>query len=437
MYDLKRHHEGLLGKHRTRKMLRFASLRATYGDPRGEAEGEPVSASDVRRPTSDHSERTPLRGHNPTTTLRAKQMINFRKQANAGIQQLKPYEPGKPIEALERELGLRDIIKLASNENPLGPGHKALQAAREALADMHRYPDGSGFRLKLAISEKLGVGSDEITLGNGSNDVLDLIARAYVQPGDEVIFSQHAFAVYPLVTLACSATPVEVPARLFGHDLDAMAKAVTDKTRVIFVANPNNPTGTWHHEHAIETFLDEVPEHVLVVLDEAYFEYVEEANYPNGLKLRSKYPNLIVTRSFSKIHGLAGLRVGFGVANPQITDMLNRVRQPFNANSAALAAAEAALGDDVYVEESRDMNTAGLAQLAEGLDKLGLDYIPSVANFLTFKAGDGAAVYEALLKEGVIVRPLAGYGMPEYLRVTVGLPDENERFLKALAKVVG
>lgn len=364
-------------------------------------------------------------------------MTDFLHQANAGVQKLKPYEPGKPIEELQRELGLHDIIKLASNENPAGPGHKAVEAAKRALHDVHRYPDGSGFRLKAALSEKLGVAAGQITLGNGSNDVLELIARAYLQPGDEAIFSQYAFAVYPLVTLACSATPVEVPARLFGHDLEAMAQAVTERTRVIFVANPNNPTGTWHHAHAIDTFLNEVPEHVVVVLDEAYFEYVEEEHYPNGLERLERYPNLVVTRTFSKIHGLAGLRIGYGISNPVIADVLNRVRQPFNANSVALAAAEAALDDVDYIEDSKSFNTTGLAQIAEGLERLGLEYVPSVGNFLTFRAGPKAAdIYQGLLREGVIVRPLAGYKLPEHLRVTVGLPEENERFLAALTKVV-
>ena len=362
---------------------------------------------------------------------------DFVALANPGVQKLVPYQTGKPIEELQRELGLAHVVKLASNENPLGPGKKALAAARHALEQMHRYPDGAGYYLKSALAERLGVEPNCITLGNGSNDVLELLARAWVMPGDEVIFSEHAFAVYPLATLACSGVPVAVPARLYGHDLEAMAAAVTDRTRLIFVANPNNPTGTWHHRQALETFLDAVPERVLVVLDEAYFEYVEEVDYPNGMDYLGRYPNLVVTRTFSKIHGLAGLRLGYGVSSPAVADVLNRVRQPFNANLVAQAAALGALDDPDYVEDSRSLNTSGLAQVAEGLQKLGLHFIPSVANFLAFDcARDAAPVYQGLLREGVIVRPIAGYGMPQFLRVSIGLPEENERFLAALQKAL-
>ena len=362
--------------------------------------------------------------------------MNYIKLANSGVQQLKPYEPGKPIEELERELGVTDIVKLASNENPLGASHKALHALRH-LDELHLYPDGAGFSLKAALSEKLGIATDQLTLGNGSNDVLELVARAYLQPGDEAIFSEYAFAVYPLVTLACSAKPVQVPSNLFGHDLAAMAEAVTERTRVIFVANPNNPTGTWFNAHALDEFLSRIPERVIVVLDEAYFEYVEESHYPNGIERLEKYPNLVVTRTFSKIHGLAGLRVGYGISSPQIADVLNRVRQPFNVNTPAQTAAVAALEDDDHIENSRSENTSGLVQIAEGLQKLHLEQIPSVANFIAFDCGrDAMPVYEGLLKQGVIVRPLAGYGMPNHLRVTIGTSRENERFLEALKHVL-
>lgn len=358
--------------------------------------------------------------------------------ATPGVQTLKPYQTGKPIEELERELGIRNIVKLASNENPLGPGRLALQAARAAMDELHRYPDGAGFHLKAALSEKFGLRTEQITLGNGSNDLLELVGRAFLQRGDEVVFSQHAFAIYLLVTLGCSATPVEVPARLFGHDLGAMADAITERTRLVFLANPNNPTGTWFHRHAFEAFMARVPESVLVVLDEAYVEYVEEADYPNGLEYLDRYPNLIVTRTFSKIYGLAALRVGYAAANPQITNVLNRVRQPFNVNSAALAAAQVALNDVNYLEDSKSTNTAGLAQIAEGLNRQGLHMIPSVANFIAFDCARPAQpVYEALLREGVIVRPIASYGMPNHLRVSIGLAEENERFLQALQKVLG
>jgi len=358
--------------------------------------------------------------------------------ANEGVQQLKPYQPGKPVEELQRELGLHDVVKLASNENPLGPSHRALEAARRSLDQIHLYPDGAGFELKGALADSLGVNADRITLGNGSNDVLELVARAYLQPGDEAVFSEYAFAVYPLVTLACSAKPVAVTSHLYGHDLAAMADAITDRTRVVFLANPNNPTGTWFNEHALDAFLARVPQTVIVVLDEAYFEYVEESHYPDGLQRLERYPNLVVTRTFSKIHGLAGLRVGYGVSNPQIADVLNRVRQPFNVNIPALAAARAALYDIDHLENSKGENTAGLVQLAEGLEQLGFTQIPSVANFIAFDCGgDAEPVYQALLREGVIVRPLGGYGMPNHLRVTAGTARDNERFLLALKKVTG
>lgn len=357
--------------------------------------------------------------------------------ATPGVQTLKPYLTGKPIEELERELGIRNIIKLASNENPLGPGKLALHAARQALEQLHRYPDGAGFHLKAALSEKFNLRPEQITLGNGSNDLLELIGRAFLNRGDEVIFSQHAFAVYMLVTLGCSAKPVEVPAQLFGHDLAAMADAITERTRVIFIANPNNPTGTWFHKHALEAFLARVPEHVLVVLDEAYVEYVEEDGYPNGFDYLGRFSNLIITRTFSKMYGLAGLRVGYAVANPQITNVLNRVRQPFNVNAPALAAAQAALNDVNYIEDSKSENTAGLVQVTEGLTQLNLHAIPSAANFIAFDCGRPAQpIYEALLHEGVIVRPIGGYGMPNHLRVSIGLGEENERFLQALQKVL-
>lgn len=362
---------------------------------------------------------------------------DFLALANPGVQKLLPYQPGKPIEELERELGISNIIKLASNENPLGAGRLAQQAARKACDSLHLYPDGSGFRLKQALAERLGVTPAMVTLGNGSNDLLELLAHAFLAPGDNAVYSQYGFAVYPLATLSRSAVPVEVPAKLFGHDLEAMAAAITERTRLVFVANPNNPTGTWFHRTVLESFLAKVPENVVVVLDEAYFEFVEEDRYPDGLDYLARHPNLIVLRTFSKIHGLAALRIGYGISHPALADVLNRVRQPFNCNSVALAAAEAALGDSDHIEDSKSLNTTGLAQIAEGAGKLGLDYIPSVGNFLAIRLGDkAAAIYQALLREGVIVRPLAGYSLRDYLRVTVGLPEENERFLAALAKVL-
>lgn len=363
---------------------------------------------------------------------------DFLRLANLGVRQLSPYQPGKPIEELQRELGVNHIIKLASNENPLGAGHRAKQAALHACESLQLYPDGSGYRLKHALAERLAVSVDQLTLGNGSNDLLDLLARAFLAPGDEAVYSQHGFAIYRLATLACSAVPVEVPAHFYGHDLEAMAEAITPRTKLVFVANPNNPTGTWFHQSVLEAFLAKVPQDVIVVLDEAYFEYVEEAHYPNGLDYLSQHPNLIVLRTFSKVHGLAALRIGYGISHPQLAAVLNRVRAPFNCNSVALAAAEAALDDDDHVEDSKSLNAAGLAQLAEGCESLGLNFIPSVANFLAIDCGtDAADVYHSLLQEGVIVRPIGGYGLPQHLRVTAGLAKENERFLAALAKVLG
>lgn len=350
-----------------------------------------------------------------------------------GIRALQPYQPGKPIEELERELGITGIVKLASNENPLGASPLAVRALRGALGELHRYPDGGAFELKRALGAKLGVGTDAITVGNGSNDVLELVARAYVRPGAEVVFSQHAFAVYPLVTQAVGGRPVVVPAADYGHDLDAMRAAITPDTRMVFIANPNNPTGTWSRHDGVHRFLRGVPPEVVVVLDEAYFEFVREAQYRGGVQWLREFPNLVVTRTFSKIHGLAALRVGYGISHPQIADVLNRVRQPFNVNSLAMTAAVAALEDDEHVRASAELNQRGMRQLESAFRAMGLDYIPSAGNFISVEVGEAARVYEALLRRGVIVRPIAGYGLPRHLRVTVGLQAENDRFLAALA----
>lgn len=365
--------------------------------------------------------------------------VDYQSLAVSGVQALSPYQPGKPIEELARELGLNpaDIIKLASNENPLGPSEIALAAARKALDELCLYPDGNGFDLKQALAKRLGVGMNQITLGNGSNDVLEIIARSFATPDIEVVYSQYAFAVYPLVTQAIGAKGVAVPAKEWGHDLDAMADAVNERTRLVFVANPNNPTGTVHTSDAIEAFLDRIPEQVLVVLDEAYCEYLTGEGYPDGVTLLDRYPNLIVCRTFSKAWGLAALRVGYSVSSAAIADILNRVRQPFNVDSVALAAATAVLGDEAYLQRSREVNAAGLRQMTDGFDRMGLPYIPSAGNFVAVEVGEAAAgVYQALLARGVIVRPVAGYGMPRHLRVSVGLPEENERFLDALAEAL-
>ncbi|KXO08428.1 MULTISPECIES: histidinol-phosphate transaminase [Marinobacter] len=363
--------------------------------------------------------------------------VDYQSLAVKGVQALSPYQPGKPIEELARELGLNpaEIIKLASNENPLGPSEKALAAARKALEELCLYPDGNGFELKQALANRFGVGMDQITLGNGSNDVLEVIARCFADTESEVVFSQYAFAVYPIVTQAIGAKGVPVPAKEWGHDLDAMAAAVTERTKLVFVANPNNPTGTVHTARAIESFLDKIPERVLVVLDEAYCEYLTGEEYPDGIKLLERYPNLIVCRTFSKAWGLAALRVGYAISSPAIADILNRVRQPFNVDSVALAAATAVLQDEAYLNRSREVNAAGLRQLSEAFELIGLPYIPSAGNFIAVEVGDQAqGIYQSLLSHGVIVRPIAGYGMPLHLRVSVGLPEENERFLDALSQ---
>jgi histidinol-phosphate aminotransferase len=357
---------------------------------------------------------------------------------NEGVRGLTPYQPGKSIEELERELGLTHIIKLASNESPLGPSPMARAMAMVELEELCRYPDGSGTCLRTALADLHGLEPECFTLGNGSNDVLELAARLFVSPEHEVVFSEHAFAVYPLVTRAIGARAVQVPARDQGHDLAAMADAVSDRTRLVFIANPNNPTGTWNDARALEAFLSAVPEQVIVVIDQAYAEYVDEPDYPDCIAWLARYSNLIVTRTFSKAHGLAGLRVGYGVSSLEVAEVLNRVRQPFNVNSVALAAAAASLEDDEHLARSVDVNRSGLRKLRAGFDARGIDYIASVANFVTFAVpgGDAAAVYTALLHEGIIVRPVANYGLPGHLRVTVGLEDENARFLDVLDKVI-
>jgi histidinol-phosphate aminotransferase len=356
---------------------------------------------------------------------------------NAGVRGLTPYQPGKPIEELERELGLSRIIKLASNESPLGPSPKALAMVMVGLDELARYPDGSGTELRAALADIHCVAGECLTLGNGSNDILEMIARLFVSPEHEVVFAEHAFAVYPLVTRAIGARAVEVPAQRYGHDLAAMAGAIGPRTRLVFIANPNNPTGTWNDAEGLERFLAAVPENVIVVIDQAYAEYVDESGYPDCIPWLARYANLIVTRTFSKAHGLAGLRVGYGVSSAPVAELLNRVRQPFNVNALGLCAAVASLEDDEHLARSIKINRTGLGQLRAGFDTMGIEYIPSVANFLCFTApADAADLYAALLREGVIVRPLANYGLRRSLRVTVGLEDENRRFLDALKRII-
>jgi histidinol-phosphate aminotransferase len=357
--------------------------------------------------------------------------------ATTGVQKISPYQPGKPIEELERELGIHDIIKLASNESPLGCSPLVLTAIESGMNELALYPDGNGFVLKKALSDFYHRPMEEITLGNGSNDILEFVARAFLTVGDEAIYAQHSFAVYPLVVQAVGATGITVPAKNWGHDLAAMAAAITPKTRIIFIANPNNPTGTWVEKDELDAFFKTVPENVLVVLDEAYGEYVDTPGFPDGLDYLSRYSNVIVSRTFSKAYGLAGLRVGYAFAHPDITNVLNRVRQPFNVNALALRAAVAALSDQSFVARARALNTEGMRKMTAGIEALGLSVIPSRGNFLCIDLKrEGLPVYEALLRKGVIVRPVANYGMPNFLRVTIGTKAENQRFLTALHAVL-
>ncbi|MEW7977334.1 MAG: histidinol-phosphate transaminase [Candidatus Sedimenticola endophacoides] len=355
-----------------------------------------------------------------------------------GIAELKPYVPGKPISELERELGIRDSVKLASNENPLGCSELARAAIVRELEEAARYPDGGGFELRNALARKHGVDPRCITLGNGSNDVLDMIARAFLAPGCESLFSQYAFAVYPISSQSVGATLRIAPARDYGYDLEAMRERVGERTRVVWIANPNNPTGTWLDSDRLEGFIASLPPDVIAVIDEAYIEYVDEGDYPEATRWLERYPNLIVTRTFSKAYGLASLRVGYGISHPDIADILNRVRQPFNVNSMALAAARAALDDWDFIERSVEINRHGMARLVQGLSAMGLAHIPSVGNFVTVDVGRPVGeVDAALLREGCIGRPVANYGMPRHLRISVGLEQENARFLAALKRVLG
>lgn len=360
------------------------------------------------------------------------------RRALPGVQSLRPYEPGKPIDELKRELGLDDVVKLASNENPLGASPLALAAARDALDDAALYPDGNGFELKRALGAHHGIGTDRITLGSGSDHVIELIARAFLGPGRNAVMSQYGFAIYAIVTQAAGAELRVAPARDHAHDLDAVARLVDPDTRVVFLANPNNPTGTWFDAAAFERLLAAVPTDTLVVVDEAYYEYVDEAAYPDCRAALESYPNLVVLRTFSKAYGLAGLRVGYALASPTVTDLLNRVRLSFNPNSLAQAAAAAALGDREHIRKTVELNRAERARVDAGLRALGLATIPSVCNFVTVDVGrPGREMFQALLREGVITRPLDGYGMPDHLRISIGLPDENDRALAAMKKTLG
>ena len=358
-------------------------------------------------------------------------------QSLSYVRSISAYQPGKPITQLARELGIpaERIIKLASNENPFGMSPKARVAVEAAIGSLERYPDD--YDLKAALANRYGFGMERIVLGNGSNDVLDLIARVYLAPGRSAVLSQYAFSVYLLATISAGAEPIVVPAAAdFGHDLDAMRQAVRPDTRLIWIANPNNPTGSFLAYEELRRFLRQVPSDVVVVLDEAYNEYIPPSEHVDTSAWLAEFPNLVVTRTFSKIYGLAGLRIGYGLASAEIADLMNRVRQPFNCNNLAIAAATAALGDEEFVARSYALNRSGMEQVCAGLKRLGFEFIPSHGNFIAFKAGDAAAVNDKLLRQGVIVRPLAGYQMKEWLRVTIGSETENARFLDALGKAV-
>jgi histidinol-phosphate aminotransferase len=364
-------------------------------------------------------------------------MNKFLELALAGVQQLVPYVPGKPVDELQRELGLTEIVKLASNENPLGTGAKVTAAIQATLPELTRYPDGSGFSLKASLSEKLAVSSEQITLGNGSSEILELVMRTFVAPEHEVVFSQHAFALYPILTQAVGAKAKIAPAINYGHDLAAMRALISDKTRVVFVANPNNPTGTLLARDELEQFVAALPAHVLCVLDEAYYEFVDPALRTESLGWQQRYPSLIIARTFSKAYGLAGLRIGYGISTVDIADLLNRVRQPFNSNMLALAAAEAALGDADYLQQTLAVNHAGMVQLTTAFKALNLDWIPSSGNFVSVDLKQNAMpIYQALLQKGVIVRPVANYEMPNHLRISIGTQRENQIFIKALQEVL-
>ncbi len=358
------------------------------------------------------------------------------------IRAIHPYQPGKPISELVRELGLEKygVIKLASNENPLGTSPLAMEAMINALQEIARYPDGSGFELKIALSKHYGVNVDQIVLGNGSNDVLELAARIFLKPGASAVYSQHAFAIYPLLVQALGAHGIAVPARLYGHDLVAMLNAITPETRIVFIANPNNPTGTLCDADDLLRFLERVSPDVLVILDEAYDEYLPEANKANSISWLRRFSNLLITRTFSKAYGLAGIRVGFALTHPDLADLMNRIRQPFNVNSIGLVGALAALQDIEFVKRSYTLNRAGMLQITNGLRQLGVEYIPSYGNFISFRVRGDATntikIYQSLLEQGVIVRPLGVYEMPHHLRVTIGLESENQKFLHALEQVL-
>jgi len=357
--------------------------------------------------------------------------------ANPQLRDLVSYEPGKPVEDVARELGLKtsDIVKLASNENPLGPSPKALAAMRETLERAHFYPDGGGFYLREAIAEKFGFQRENVILGNGSNEIIEFVGHAFLKPGDEVISAEHAFVVYKLMATLFGAKTVEVPDPGFKHDLDAMAAAITPRTRELFIANPNNPTGTLVSQEEIDRFMDRVPPHVIVVFDEAYHEFLKDA--PDTLKyVREGRPNVVILRTFSKIQGLANLRIGYGLGSREIMEVLQKTRQPFNVNGIAQAGALAGLKDDEHQQKTRELTWLGRDYLQQEFGKMGLEFVPSHANFVLVKVGNGGEVFKKLLQTGIIIRDMTSYKLPEWIRVSVGTMPQNERFIAELRKIL-
>ncbi|MBA3661829.1 MAG: histidinol-phosphate transaminase [Gammaproteobacteria bacterium] len=362
--------------------------------------------------------------------------IDFRHLANSSLQNLIPYQPGKPIEELERELGITSSIKLASNENPLGASSLAIQAMQAALRDAHIYPDGSCYDLKNVLAQRLEIQSNQITVGNGSENILELIVKAYLHKGDTAIISEYAFLTIPILLQSYGVSAKVIPAELWGHNIKQMVAAIDEKTRVLFLVNPNNPTGTYTNAEDFQYLLDHVPQDVLIVVDEAYSEYITLADYPNTLALLHNYPNVVLTRTFSKVYGLAALRLGYSVSSPEIADMLNRARLPFNVNSIAIKAACAALSDADHLNKSLQLNITGMQQIEDYLKQHQIPYIPSIGNFITVDVGNGLSVYQKFLLEGVIIRPLQAYHMPRHIRITIGTQEQNERFLRAFHHIM-
>jgi histidinol-phosphate aminotransferase len=356
--------------------------------------------------------------------------------ANSFVCDLVAYEPGKPIDETARELGLdpSQIVKVASNENPLGPSPRAKAAMREALEEAHIYPDGGGYRLRSAIAKSFGLENSNVILGNGSNEIIELLCHTFLNPQTELIAAEHAFVVYKLMATLFGAKYVEVADPGFVHDLEGMAAAITDQTRLVFIANPNNPTGTMVDQAAIDRFMAKVPEHVIVVFDEAYIEFPENA--PDTLRYVREGKNVCVLRTFSKLHGLAGLRVGYGIASPKVAELLQKARQPFNVNAIAQAGAIAALGDTDHIANTRAVNQAGMVFYEKAFTERGLEFVPSYANFILVKTGNGDRLFREMLKQGVIVRAMSGYKLPDWVRISIGTPEQNQRCIEVLDSVL-